>query len=234
MDVLVIDIGGSHVKLCLSPQRQVQRRFTSGADLTPECLVHQVQSHTSDWRYDVISIGFPGVTGVNRADAEPGNLGNGWIGFDFERAFGRPVRLVNDAVMQALGAYDGGRMVFLGLGTGLGSTLITEHVVVPLELGDLPFRSGATMSQRLSRRGLQTNGIECWLRDVHEACGALRSAFMADYVVLGGGNAKRVDPLPAAVRRGSNEDACGGGFRLWDEIVEPHDREPHRVWRVVR
>jgi hypothetical protein len=103
-------------------------------------------------------------------------------------------------------------MVFLGLGTGLGSTLITEHVVVPLELGDLPFRSGATMAQRLSRRGLQTNGIECWLRDVHEACGALRSAFMADYVVLGGGNAKRVDPLPAAVRRGSNEDACGGGL----------------------
>jgi polyphosphate glucokinase len=234
MAVLVIDIGGSNVKLALSPERRVLRRFASGGDLTPECLVHQVRSHTSDWNYDVISIGFPGLTGVNRPKAEPGNLGNGWIGFDFERALERPVRLVNDAVMQALGAYDGGRMVFLGLGTGLGSTLVTEHVVVPLELGNLPFRSGSTMAQRLSRQGLKTNGTECWLRDVHEACSAFKSAFVADYVVLGGGNAKHVDPLPAAVRRGSNEDACGGGFRLWEEIVEPHDREPHRVWRVVR
>src|SRR5262245_34592964 len=167
MDVLVIDIGGSHVKLCPSPHRPVQRRFESGADLTPECLVDQVRSHTDGWRYDVISIGFPGVTGVNKAEAEPGNLGTGWIGFDFEQAFGKPVRLVNDAVMQSLGAYDGGRMIFLGLGTGLGSTLITEHVVVPLELGNLPFRSGATMAQRLSRQGLEKNGIECWLRDVH-------------------------------------------------------------------
>jgi len=233
MDVLVIDVGGSNVKLCASPG-MTRHRFESAADLTPQGLVEQVLAHTREWRYDVISIGFPGVAGVNAAHAEPGNLGSGWVGFDFERAFRKPVRLVNDAVMQALGAYDGGRMVFLGLGTGLGSALITEHVVVPLELGNLPLRHGQTMAQRLNRDGLKTNGIEHWLRDVHEVSDVLRRAFAADYLVLGGGNAKRVDPLPAAVRRGGNEDACTGGIRLWEEFVEPHDREPHRVWRVVR
>jgi polyphosphate glucokinase len=234
MDVLVIDVGGTHVKLCLSPQVENLKRFESGRHLTPESLTEQVRALTGDWRYDVISIGFPGVVDRNRPEAEPGNLGNGWVRFDFERAFGKPVRLVNDAVLQALGAYDGGRMVFLGLGTGLGSTLITEHVLVPLELGDLPFRNGETMSQRLSRSGLNKNGQESWVSDVHEACAVIRRAMVADYVVLGGGNAKRVDPLPDAVRRGGNKDACAGGFRLWEEFVEPHDREPHRVWRVVR
>ena len=234
MDVLVIDVGGSNVKLCLSPDIENARRFQSGTLLTPESLVERVLALTRDWHYDVISIGFPGVTDRNQPEAEPGKLGGGWVGFDFERAFGKRVRLVNDAVLQALGAYDGGRMIFLGLGTGLGSTLITEHVLVPLELGDLPFRDGQTMSQRLSRDGLSKNGHECWLADVHEACRVIRRAMVADYVVLGGGNAKRVDPLPDAVRRGSNKDACAGGFRLWDEFIEPHDREPHRVWRVVR
>lgn len=233
MDVLVIDVGGSNVKLCVSPGME-RRRFESGVDLTPQGLVEQVIAHAREWRYDVISIGFPGVAGVNAPHAEPGNLGNGWVGFDFERAFGKPVRLVNDAVMQALGAYDGGRMVFLGLGTGLGSALITEHVVVPLELGNLPLRNGQTMAQRLNIEGLKTNGVERWLRDVHEVSAVLMRAFAADYLVLGGGNAKRVDPLPPAVRRGGNEDACAGGIRLWEEFVEPHDREPHRVWRVVR
>ena len=150
MDVLVIDVGGSNVKLCVSPG-MTRQRFESAADLTPEGLVEQVLAHTREWRYDVISIGFPGVAGVNAPHAEPGNLGSGWIGFDFERAFGKPVRLVNDAVMQALGAYDGGRMIFLGLGTGLGSALITEHVVVPLELGSLPLRHGQTMAQQIGR-----------------------------------------------------------------------------------
>ena len=234
MDVLVIDVGGSHVKLCMSPDITNARKFESSAHLTPESLVERVLALTGDWHYDVISIGFPGVTDRNQPEAEPGNLGGGWVGFDFERAFRKQVRLVNDAVLQALGAYDGGRMIFLGLGTGLGSTLITEHVLVPLELGDLPFRDGETMSQRLSRDGLSRNGQECWLADVHEVCGVIRKAMVADYVVLGGGNAKRVDPLPEAVRRGSNKDACVGGFRLWEEFVEPHDREPHRVWRVVR
>ena len=234
MDVLVIDVGGSHVKLCLSPEVENRQKFPSGANLMPESLVEQVRALTRDWHYDVISIGFPGVVDRNKPEAEPPNLGDGWVRFDFEAAFGRPVRLVNDAVLQALGAYDGGRMIFLGLGTGLGSTLITEHVLVPLELGDLPFGDGELMSQRLSRDGLSRNGHERWLADVHEACTVLRRAMVADYVVLGGGNANRVDPLPEGVRRGSNNDACAGGFRLWEEFVEPHDREPHRVWRVVR
>lgn len=233
MDVLVIDVGGSHVKLCLSRIREY-RRFDSGAGLTPQAMVDQVVELTHGWAYDVISIGFPGVVDRNEPEAEPGNLGNGWIGFDFERAFGKPVRLVNDAVMQALGAYDGGRMVFLGLGTGLGSALITEHVVVPLELGNLPLCEGDTMADRLSRRGFEVNGLSRWIEDVHAACAIVRDAFAADYLVLGGGNARKVDPLPEAVRRGGNRDACEGGIRLWEELVEPHDREPHRIWRVVR
>jgi polyphosphate glucokinase len=234
MDVLVIDVGGSHVKLCLSPDVDSRQRFESGAQLTPDSLVERVRARTRDWHYEVVSLGIPGVVDRNQPEEEPGNLGDGWVGFDFERAFGKPVRLVNDAVLQALGAYSGGRMIFLGLGTGLGSTLVTEHVVVPLELGDLPFRDAETMSQRLSRNGLKKNGHERWVADVHEVCDVLRKAMLADYVVLGGGNAKRVDPLPEAARRGSNNDACTGGFRLWEEFVEPHDREPHRVWRVVR
>jgi polyphosphate glucokinase len=233
MDVLVIDVGGTHVKLYTSSCADV-RRFKSGPDLTPQRLVDQVTAHTTDWVCDVISLGFPGIVSGGTPEVEPGNLGDGWVGFDFERAFHQPVRVVNDAVMQALGAYDGGRMIFLGLGTGIGSTLVTEHVVVPLELGSLPLRDGATMVQLLSRDGLKANGISQWLQDVHEASCVVRRAFAADYVVLGGGNAKRVDPLPQAVRRGGNIDACTGGVRLWEEIVEPHDREPHRVWRVVR
>jgi len=233
MDVLVIDVGGSNVKLYTSSCSDV-RRFKSGPAFTPSMLVDQVMTETRHWVYDVISLGFPGIVSGGKPAVEPGNLGDGWVGFDFERAFGQPVRLVNDAVMQALGAYDGGRMVFLGLGTGIGSTLVTEHVVVPLELGSLPLRDGSTMAQLLSREGLKVNGISRWLQDVHEASSVLRNAFAADYVVLGGGNAKRVDPLPQAVRRGGNIDACTGGVRLWEEIVEPHDREPHHAWRVVR
>jgi predicted NBD/HSP70 family sugar kinase len=233
MDVLVIDVGGSNVKLYTSSCSDV-RRLKSGPTFTPPMLVDQVITLTSDWFYDVISLGFPGIVSGGKPAAEPGNLGDGWVGFDFERAFGQPVRLVNDAVMQALGAYDGGRMVFLGLGTGIGSTLVTEHVVVPLELGSLPLRDGSTMVQLLSRDGLKANGVDQWLRDVHEASCVVRKAFAADYVVLGGGNAKRVEPLPHAVRRGGNIDACIGGVRLWEEIVEPHEREPHHVWRVVR
>jgi polyphosphate glucokinase len=233
MDVLVIDIGGSHVKMRLSRTPDV-RRFASGSKLAPTALIAEVQSATRDWRYDVISVGFPGLISNGTPGAEPGHLGDGWIGFDFTRAFGKPVRLVNDAVMQALGAYDGGRMLFLGLGTGLGSALVTEHVVVPLELGNLPFRNGRTMGDCLGRRGLEENGLQRWMNDVRDATTVLRSACAADYVVLGGGNAERVEPLPEHTRRGGNEDAFTGGFRLWDEVVEPHDREPRQVWRVVR
>ena len=232
MDVLVIDIGGSNVKLCVRDTEP--RRFRSGKRLTAQGLVGLVREETANWQYEVISLGFPGVVSNGVPAAEPGNLGPGWVGYDFERAFGTPVRLVNDAVMQALGAYDGGRMLFLGLGTGLGSALVTEHVVVPLELGNLPGGRGRTMMEQVGREALHTNGKARWIADVREMVTALREAFIADYVTLGGGNAKHVHPLPPHARRGGNHDAFIGGFRLWDQIVEPHDREPHRVWRVVR
>ena len=165
---------------------------------------------------------------------QPGNLGRGWVGFDFTRMFGRPVRVVNDAVLQAIGAYKEGRMLFLGLGTGLASERVTERVIVPLELGELPDWSGRPLSDRLGRQGLEREGQASWQRAVVDICNVLRRAFLADYVVLGGGNAARVDPLPPEARRGGNDDAFRGGYRLWREVIEPHDHEPSAFWRVVQ
>lgn len=233
MDVLVIDVGGSHVKMRTSTQPK-PRSFVSGPDLTPPLLVQGVLEQVRGWQYDVISLGYPGAVHNNTPAADPGNLAEGWVGFDFGKAFDRPIRIVNDAVMQALGGYDGGRMLFLGLGTGLGSALVTEHVVVPMELGSLPYANGQTLAERLGREGLKTHGKEAWLKDVDGVTRALRVAFAADYVVLGGGNAEKVDDLAEGVRRGGNEDAFAGGFRMWEEVVEPHDRSPAAVWRVVR
>jgi len=215
MDVLVIDIGGSNVKLCVRDAEP--RRFRSGERLTARGLVDGVRAETGDWRYDVISLGFPGVVAEGAPAAEPGNLGRGWVGYDFEQAFGTPVRLVNDAVMQALGAYDGGRMLFLGLGTGLGSALVTEHVVVPLELGNLPARRGRTMMERVGRAALKENGKALWNAAVREMVAVLRKAFAADYIVLGGGNSKRLGDLPPNTRLGANANAFKGGYRLWEE-----------------
>ena len=233
MDVLVIDVGGSHVKLLVSDVTE-PRRFDSGPGLTPDTLVARVREATSDWHYDVISLGIPAVVDTRGARKEPGNLGDGWIGFAFEDAFGKPVRIVNDAVMQALGGYDGGRMLFLGLGTGVGSAFVSEHVVFPLELGGLPYGEHQILFDRLGRKGLETYGEEAWQATLVEVVGGLREAFSADYVVLGGGNAERVQTLPPCTRRGGNEDAFKGGFMLWEEMVEPHDQQPARVWRVVR
>lgn len=233
MKVLVIDVGGSHVKLAATGQPE-PRRFDSGKRLTPIALVKQVNAVTTDWRYDVISLGYPGAVNHKGPAKEPGNLGRGWVHFKFEQAFGKPVRLVNDAVMQALGGYDGGRMLFLGLGTGLGSALVVERVVIPLELGCLPFNSHESFAQRLGKRGLARHGKATWRRAVHRAAMWLRESFEADYVVLGGGNAGNVSPLPPRTRRGGNADAFAGGFRLWEELVEPHDRKPLQTWRVVR
>lgn len=233
MNVLVIDVGGSHVKLLATGQAG-PRRFDSGTHLTPEALVERVKGLTADWRYDVVSLGYPGTVDPDGPTDEPGNLADGWVGFDFGAAFGRPVRVVNDAAMQALGAYDGGRMLFLGLGTGLGSALVADRVVIPLELGCLPYTDGETIADRLGKKGLKRHGADAWLRTVGEVVKALRRAFQADYVVLGGGNAEKVDPLPEGARRGGNEDAFAGGFRLWEERVEPHDNEPSDAWRVVR
>ena len=233
MDVLVVDIGGSLVKM-LATGTAEPRAFDSGPELTPQALVRIVRESTTDWKYDVLSIGYPGAVYANGPRAEPGNLGEGWVRFDFSKAFGRPVRVLNDAAMQALGGYDGGRMLFLGLGTGVGSALVTEHVIVPLELGCLPYCPGETIFDRLGAAGLETHGEEAWRASVAEVTRMLREAFTADYVLLGGGNATRMDPLPADTRRGGNEDAFVGGFRLWEELVEPHDRQSAPAWRVVR
>jgi polyphosphate glucokinase len=233
MHVLVVDVGGSHVKLIASDVKE-PRRFDSGKQLTPDALVATVFAMSSDWRYEVVSLGYPGAVGPRGPIAEPGHLAPGWVGFDFEAAFKRPVRIVNDAALQALGGYDGGRMLFLGLGTGLGSVLVAERVVIPLELGRLPYGEHDTVGDRLGKRGLEAHGRDAWLEAVHRVTDACRPAFMADYVVLGGGNAEQVDPLPDGVRRGGNDDAFIGGFRLWEEVVEPHDQPPSDAWRVVR
>jgi hypothetical protein len=166
--------------------------------------------------------------------AEPGNLESGWVGFDFEAAFRRPVRVVNDAILQALGAYRAGRMLFLGLGTGVGSALVSEHVLIPLELGCLPHPSGGTLVDHLGRAARRHHGHDAWQRDVLAIVPSLREAMASDYVVLGGGNGRKVEPLPLLTRRGDPNDAFEGGFRLWEEYVEPHDAAPPSVWRVVR
>jgi polyphosphate glucokinase len=232
VNVLVVDIGGTNVKVAVSGSDE-RRKFKSAPALTPEQLVSEVLETTADWRFDAVSIGYPGAVNADGPSAEPGNLGNGWVDFDFAAAFGRPVRVANDAVLQALGSYEGGRMLFLGLGTGLGSAFVAEHVVVPLELGNLAWCEGRSLGDTVGRKGRKALGTDVWLSHVRNMASVLRAAFSADYVLLGGGNADRVDPLPACTRRGGNHDAVTGGFRLWEETIEPHDRDPALVWRVV-
>jgi polyphosphate glucokinase len=233
MNVLVVDIGGSHVKLMASGQTE-SRRFDSGEELTPRGLVEGARARARGWDYDVVALGYPGVVGPDGPVAEPGNLGPGWVGFDFAAAFGRPVRVANDAAMQALGGYDGGRMLFLGLGTGLGSALVADRVVVPLELGGLPIGPDEILSDRLGKRGLDRLGEAAWKEAVWQTALGLRGAFAADVVLIGGGNAERLDALPEGVRRGGNDDAFRGGFRLWEEYVAPHDPGTDYTWRIVR
>lgn len=235
MEVLVIDIGGSQVKLYVSSHPE-PRKFDSGPDLTPEHLAKEVRRLTRDWPHDAVSIGYPGrVTPVAGPSDEPGNLGDGWVGFDFEKALGVPVRIVHDAVLQALGGYQGGRMLFLGFGTGLGSALIIDHVAVGLELGDiLHHASGVPLWQRVGKEALERNGQDQWRRDALDAIDMLHRSLAADYILLGGGNAPRLTaPLPPYCRVGGNDDAFQGGLRLWEELVEPHDQRPSRAWRVL-
>jgi len=233
VDVLVIDVGGTRVKLRVSGSDEV-RRFRSGRDLAPDRFIEEVKQRTSDWHYDVVSIGYPGSVARGSPIAEPGNLGPGWLGFDFEAAFGRPVRVTNDAILQALGAYRSGRMLFLGLGTGVGSALVSEHVLIPLELGCLPHPAGGILFDHLGRAARRQRGHEAWQEAVIEMIPLLRAALASDYVVLGGGNGRKVDPLPPLTVRGGRNDAFEGGFRLWQDYVEPHDATPPPVWRVVR
>jgi hypothetical protein len=213
--ILSIDVGGSKVKFLASGETE-PRRIPSGAELSPVQMVERVKALTRDWDYDAVSIGYCGLVGGSGPLAEPENLGSGWVGFDFAAAFGRPVRIVNDAAMQALGSYDGGRMLFLGFGTGLGSVLVVDNTLVPLELGELRHRRGETYSRRLGRRALEKIGKKAWRARVWKVVPALQRAFLADYVVVGGGNAKLLkEPLPPGVRRGHNLTAFRGGFRLW-------------------
>src|SRR5947209_3228509 len=194
--ILAIDVGGSRVKILASGQTEPRRR-PAGPNMTPQDMVAAVQEMAEGWEYEAVSVGYPGQVGDNGPRSEPGNLGPGWVGFNFAAAFERPVRMLNDAAMQALGSYDGGRMLFLGLGTGLGSTLIAENVIVPLELGQIPDRGGRPLGEVLGRAGLRRLGKKRWRRAAGRAIPALMAALLADYVVVGGGNAKLLkDPPP--------------------------------------
>ncbi|ULA70081.1 MAG: Polyphosphate glucokinase [Nitrospira sp.] len=215
MKVLVVDVGGTHVKILASGQQTV-RKFRSGSALTPKQMLAGVLKASKGWAYEVVSIGYPGPVLHGEVCAEPKHLGPGWVGFDFKTAFGCPVRLINDAAMQALGSYEGGRMLFLGLGTGLGSALIADQVVMPMELAHLPYRKGRTFEDYVGLRGIKRYGKKKWQRAVEDVVTRLKAALVADDVVLGGGNAKKLTQLPEGVRLGDNAHAFIGGQRLWE------------------
>ncbi len=238
--ILAIDIGGTSIKMLVSGEHE-PLKVPSGKSMTPGKLVDKVMEATRRWQFDAISIGYPGLVGADGPHSEPGNLGPGWVGFDFAAAFGKPVKILNDAAMQAVGSYAGRRMLFLGLGTGLGSTLITENVIVPLELGELPYGSGERLGAMVGRRGLKRIGKREWRRVVTDMVDSFLRAFVADYVVLGGGNAKLLKELPSGARLGHNLTAFRGGFRLWHladiRTLDPEGEAPAKTatinWRVV-
>jgi hypothetical protein len=212
--ILVIDVGGTHVKFRVGAG-SAELKFASGPKLTPATMVRELKRLAPRLSYDAVSIGYPGVVFRNRIAAEPHNLAKGWVGYDFARALGKPVRIVNDAAMQAIGSYAGGRMLFLGLGTGLGVTLIIDGVIEPTELGHVSYRKGLSYEDYLGERGRRLRGNRKWRQSVHEVVEQLRRAFEVEYVVLGGGNAARLKRLPAGARLGDNRNAFIGGLRLW-------------------
>jgi polyphosphate glucokinase len=213
--ILTVDIGGSNIKILATGQTE-PRKHRSGKNLTPSKMVEIVQELAEGWDYQALSIGYPGLVGDHGPSSEPLSLGSGWVGFDFSAAFGLPVRIINDAAMQALGNYEGGRMLFLGLGTGLGSALIAERVIITLELGELLYKEGETLGEVLGRQGMKRLGKAEWRRAVMDVVPTLMKAFLADSLVLGGGNAKNLKELPSGVRLGHNLTAFRGGFRLWN------------------
>jgi polyphosphate glucokinase len=226
MNVLVVDVGGTHVKIPATGQHE-PLKFASGPALTAKQMVAGVRKLARGWKYDVVSIGYPGPVLRDHPVAEPHNLGKGWVGFDFAKAFGRPVRLVNDAEMQALGSYKHGKMLFLGLGTGLGSTLVVNRITEPMELGHLPYKR-ATYEDYVGERALEKQGKKRWRRNVADVVGRLITALEPDDVVLGGGNVKQLKELPPGCRPGDNANAFLGGFRLWSKEQEKngHSRRP--------
>ena len=212
-NILVIDVGGTHVKLMIS--RKKKRKFKSGPKMTPREMVAQMKTELKDWKYEAIAVGFPAPVRDGRILSDPKHLGKGWVGFDFEKALKKPVRILNDAALQALGSYRGGRMLFLGLGTGLGSTLVLPHMILPLELGDLPYRDHRIIEDFLGRSGIDKLGSKEWEREVIFAVNQLKKSVIADYVVLGGGKAKKLRKLPKGTELGHNRNAFLGGVRLW-------------------
>jgi predicted NBD/HSP70 family sugar kinase len=225
--ILVIDIGGTHVKLMIS--RKEKRKFDSGPKLTPKQLIVAIKKNLSGWDFDAISIGFPAPVRNGEIVKNPKHLAQGWIGFNFAKSLGKRVRVINDAAMQALGSYRGGRMLFLGLGTGLGSALLWKRNLLSLELGDLPYPAGVKIEDRLGKSGLEQLGRKAWQREVLGAIAQLKLAFIADYVVLGGGNSKQMDRLPEGVELGHNRNAFLGGCRLW----EVDSRTRRQKWRII-
>ena len=216
MDILTIDVGGNKVKVMATGQAE-PRKLDSGRSLTAADMVAGVKAMTADWTYDVVSLGYPGQVVHNMPAHEPVNLGCGWVGFDYEAAFGRPTKIINDAAMQALGSYEGGRMLFIGLGTGLGTALILDGVIGPLELGHLPYKRRKSYEDFVGRRGLRRLGKKAWRREVLAVIDIFRAALEPEYIVLGGGNAKHMKELPPDVRLGDNANAFVGGFRLWQQ-----------------
>src|ERR1700719_742541 len=212
--VLAIDVGGSHVKMRVFGRREL-RQFESGPKLNPRQMAARVHELTGDWAYDAVSIGYPGIVLHGKIAAEPHNLGSGWVGFNFHKAFGRPTHVMNDAAMQAIGSYEGGRMLFLGLGTGLGSALIVDGTVAPMELGHLPYKRGRSYEEYLGDRGRRRLGAKKWRRVVADVVAQLSKALEADYVVIGGGNARQLKKLAGNARVGNNDFAFLGGFRVW-------------------
>ncbi len=214
--ILVVDVGGTHIKI-LATGHKTPRKLDSGAKMTARKMCAWIRGAARDWPHDVVAIGYPGPVVHGRPVREPYNLAKGWVGFDFQKALGCPVRIINDAAMQALGSYQGGRMLFLGLGTGLGSAMIVDGVVEPMELAHLPYKHGKTYEDYLGLRGLERLGKKKWRHAVTRVVEELRAAMNADYVVLGGGNAKKLKSLPAKTRMGKNTNAFLGGYRLWTE-----------------
>jgi polyphosphate glucokinase len=225
--ILVVDVGGSNVKLMIS--RREKRKFKSGPDLTPREMVAHMKPLLQDWSFDAVSMGFPAPIRNGRIMSEPKHLRPGWTRFNYEKSLGKPIRIINDAAMQALGSFHGGRMLFLGLGTGLGSTLIWETNVLPLELGDLPYGNGEIIEDYLGKSGMKELGEKRWKREVLRAVLLLKKSVVADYVVLGGGSAKKFDELPDGIELGHNRNAFLGGARLWQ--IDPRTRRAK--WRIM-
>jgi polyphosphate glucokinase len=227
LKILVVDVGGTNLKILATGQPE-PRRTPSGPKMSAAQMVRAARKLARDWDYDVVSIGYPGPVRDGRPSGDPPNLAPGWVGFDFAKAFGKPVKLVNDAAMQALGGYQGGKMLFLGLGTGLGTTLIVDGVVVPMELGHLPYRD-ATFEDYVGGKAVLRDGRVKWRRRVADVVRRLQAALLPDEVVLGGGNAKLLTTLPAGCRLGSNRNAFVGGFRLWPAPAEEKATKGHRA-----